>query len=260
MLLGEPPRSQADLNFTLFGIPVRVHPFFWLVAVFLGIGIRAGPGEHVLIPLLIWVVAVFLSILLHEMGHAAAMRAYGFRPWITLYGLGGLTSYNQAGPYASKGDRPLGRIVISAAGPAAGFLFAGLIVGVLMLTGLVTKIEFGGLIGIDFRYDVNRFGSVRALFFVDQLLFINIAWGLINLLPVYPLDGGQIARELFTLKRPREGIRWSLQLSIVVAAGFAVWAIAKWGRGGIFVAVLFGYLAFSSYMALQAYEGRNRPW
>ena len=257
MLLGDPPRTQGDLNFVLFGIPVRVHPFFWLVAVLLGPW-RSGAGEHVVVLLLLWVVAVFISILVHEMGHAVTMRAYGFRPWVTLYGLGGLASYNHAQAYGSKGNRPLSQILISAAGPGAGFLFAALIVGVLFLTGFVTRIVFGGPIGIDFDYARDRFGSLRALFFVDQLLFINIAWGMINLLPVYPLDGGQISRELLTLKNPRQGIRWSLMLSIFFAAGFAVWAAVKWQS--IFVAVLFGYLAFTSYMALQAYEGRNRPW
>jgi membrane-associated protease RseP (regulator of RpoE activity) len=232
-----------------------VHPFFWLVAVLLGPW-RSAPGEHVVILLLIWVVAVFISILIHEMGHAVAMRAYGFRPWITLYGLGGLASYNHAQAYGSRGDRPLGQILISAAGPGAGFLFAGLIVGVLFLTGHLAGIRLGGPIGFVFVFQ--EFPSERVFDFIQNLLFINIAWGMINLLPVYPLDGGQMMRELLTVRDPRQGIRQSLIISIFTAGGFAVWAAVKWQS--IFVAVLFGYLAFTSYMALQAYEGRNRPW
>ena len=39
---------------------------------------------------------------------------------------------------------------------------------------------------------------------IGDLLQVNILWGLMNLLPIYPLDGGQIARELFTLSNPRQ--------------------------------------------------------
>ena len=72
MLLGEPPRTGGDLNFQLFGIPVRVHPLFWLIAVLLGISGDPQPAE-----ILLWVVAVFVSILVHELGHALTMRAFG---------------------------------------------------------------------------------------------------------------------------------------------------------------------------------------
>ena len=90
MLLGEPPRTPYDLNFSLFGIPVRVHPLFWLVTLLLGYELAAMPPRC-----LTWIIAVFSAILVHEMGHALAMRAYGFQPWITLYGMGGLTAYDQ---------------------------------------------------------------------------------------------------------------------------------------------------------------------
>ena len=68
--------------------------------------------------MLCWVVAVFLSVLVHEMGHALAIRALGVQPWITLYGMGGLTSH--------RGGRlpPKTQILVSLAGPAAGFALA----------------------------------------------------------------------------------------------------------------------------------------
>ena len=89
-MLGEPPQTQYDLRFQILGIPVRVHPFFWLVVVVLGLsgGAKTTPAE-----LLIWAGCVFVSILVHELGHAAAALAHGWRPWITLYGFGGLASY-----------------------------------------------------------------------------------------------------------------------------------------------------------------------
>ena len=114
MLLGEPPRTQYDLNFSLLRIPVRVDPWFWLMTLILG-SQRRDPAS-----ILSWIVAVFFAILIHELGHALAMLAYGLRPWIVLYSMGGLTSYDPRDAFRSKGSDWLGQIVISFAGPAAG--------------------------------------------------------------------------------------------------------------------------------------------
>ena len=74
--------------------------------------------------MLTWIVAVFLSILIHELGHALVMRAYGFRPWITLYGLGGQASYDLPLCVHVEGIGALAQVLISAAGPAAGFCWS----------------------------------------------------------------------------------------------------------------------------------------
>ena len=65
MLFAEPPPSQGDLRFRFFGFPARIHPFFWLVTVLLG-----ARGDVSAVDLLVWVVVVFVSILVHELGHA----------------------------------------------------------------------------------------------------------------------------------------------------------------------------------------------
>lgn len=249
MLLGEPPRSQGDLNFSLFGMPVRIHPFFWLVAVLLGMR-SASVAE-----LLTWVAALFLAILFHELGHAVTMRAYGFHPSITLYGLGGLASYNDPGGYRSRGSGPLGQVLISAAGPGAGFLLAALIVAGIKLSGHQIQFRPGGSYGMQIAMD--EIGSPLFTDFLFRILFISIIWGIVNLLPVYPLDGGQIAREVFLKLNPRDGIRQSLILSMITGAALAIVGLLQWGS--VFVALLFGYLAFTSYVTLQGYSGR-RPW
>jgi membrane-associated protease RseP (regulator of RpoE activity) len=86
-----------------------------------------------------------------------------------------------------------------------------------------------------------------------DLLQVNILWGLVNLLPIYPLDGGRIARELFTLRDARGGIVQSLQLSAGAAVLVAVYAVLK---QDIFLAVMFGFLAYGSFQTLQMYRGR----
>ncbi len=249
VLLGEPPPSPADLHFRLLGIPVRVHPFFWLVALLLGLNLRDP------IHLLVWVVAVFIGILVHEMGHALMMRAFGLHPWITLYGLGGLTAHNPALGAYGRASSTTRQVLIFAAGPAAGFALAALLIGVLKLAGKSVSVAFGLPFGcVAVVRDV--VGSVPLTGLLNNLLFISIAWGVINLMPVYPLDGGQIVREVLLAVNPRGGIEQSLVISLVTAAALAVYGITA---GSLFMLLMFGYLAYGSYVALQAYRHRG-PW
>ena len=94
--------------------------------------------------------------------------------------------------------------------------------------------------------------------FVYYLLYVNIFWGLVNLLPIYPLDGGQISRELFLMADGESGLRNSLMLSLVCAVGIAVLGFMWEYR---FIPILFALLAFSNFQQL---SGPNRyggsPW
>lgn len=248
MLLGEPPRSPYDLHFSLLGIPVRIHPFFWVIAVLLGMH---SPSA---VDLLVWIAAIFVSILFHELGHATVMRAYGFSPWITLYGMGGLASYNPAGSYRARGFGALGQVLISAAGPGAGFLLAALTALAVTLSGHhVTVYQAFGFLPLVLTLEI--VGSEMLTGLINDVLWVSIFWGYLNLLPIYPLDGGQIAREILLKASPRDGIRHSLMLSIFTAILVAVTALVQ--LGDLFAALLFGYLAYSSYATLQAYTRRG---
>jgi stage IV sporulation protein FB len=124
MLLYEPPPTQADVHFRLFGFPVRVSPWFWVMALLLGVS--GGPADPV--ETLLWVGVVFFSILVHELGHAFAQQSYGGHPRITLHGFGGLAICEDC-------DRsPRSQILISLAGPLAGFCLAGLVILILALS------------------------------------------------------------------------------------------------------------------------------
>ena len=98
---------------------------------------------------------------------------------------------------------------------------------------------------------------------ISFMAFLSVNLAILNLLPIYPLDGGQISREIFLVVSPREGIRHSLILSMIVAGDLAALAakraLSAEGWGSWFIVLLFGYLAYSSYAALQAYTSR-RPW
>ena len=221
MILADPPPSQGDLHFRVAGFPVRIHPFFWLIAFLLGLQVSKGDPKLTLLA----VGVVFVSILVHELGHAFFQRRYGGRPHIVLHGMGGLAICGDCDRSPSK------QIIISLAGPFAGFLLAGV---AWLLLGVTT-----GYLG----------------FVVWLTANINLFWGVMNLLPVYPLDGGQIARELFSLARnPYQGITYSLWLSTITAG---VVAAGGFRYFGLWFALMFGYLGYQSYRNLQAYTGRT---
>lgn len=252
VFLSDPPRTQFDLYFTLFGIPVRVHPLFWLIAVIFGMsGATARPAL-----LFIWVGVIFVSILLHEMGHAFAMRYYGWHPSVTLYAMGGFARYDAGftptfASYDQRKNTEFAHIIISAAGPAAGFLLAGATVLATHLSGGNVSFFFGAPLLVS--WDIEGVASVNARVLVGDLLFVNVFWGLVNLLPIYPLDGGQISRELFLRYSTHDGVRKSLWLSLFISAAVAIYGLIT--LNSFFIAFFFGYLAMANYQILQSYTG-----
>jgi Zn-dependent protease len=232
----EPPPTNYDLNFRVAGIPVRVHPFFWIVTALLG---ASDPRPRAMFT---WILAVFISILVHELGHALMIRRYGWRPWITLHGFGGLASYQ---PTHST---PWSQTLIALAGPAAGFLLAGVIIAALRLA----KVGFPF-----FGYWISS-GDHLLNEGLDQFVFdmlqINLFWGLVNLLPIIPMDGSRVTQEVLSRVRPHDGMQISLWLSIFCAGAMAVIGLARFNS--LYIALMFGYLAYTSYQILN-WSGRR---
>jgi membrane-associated protease RseP (regulator of RpoE activity) len=265
LFASEPPQTRYDLHFRVAGIPVRVHPLFWLIPVVLGA--QGGDAAE----LLIWVGVVFVSILVHELGHAFTMQYFGQSARVVLYVMGGLaipdaSPWSSSLPWSSGPSRrsqgTWSQILISAAGPGAGFLLAGIVLGLVVAAG--------GSVVIETLFEViplpwaaaPQTANIYVRKLIASLLSVNIFWGLMNLLPIYPLDGGQISRELFVSHDPRDGVVKSLWLSVVAAtvvalAGLALSQTEADHRNGIFLALLFGSLAFSNYQMLQHLGGRR---
>ena len=251
-LLAEPPRTRYDWNFHCLNVPVRVTPWFWLAGAILGMR-----GDA--ITLILFIGGAFISILVHEMGHALVMRRFGETPRVVLLMTGGLAisdvpAYLPQEAYA-RGARQ--QILISLAGPAAGFVLAAIVLLGAFLAG--ATFEFGLPLSIwaNFASLVREDGSnahgIDVLTKgVNVLLWINIYWGVMNLMPVYPLDGGQVARELFTLRNPHTGMIRSLWLSVATGAVIGIVALYF---GSMFLGLLFGMLAVSSYQTLSRFQG-----
>ena len=248
-MLSEPGPTQGDIHFSLFGFPVRIHPMFWLTGLFLGLGLE----DPKLV--LLWILAMVPSILVHELGHALLMRRFGSRPHIVLYGLGGLAvpdGYRFA-------PRRGARVLISLAGPIAGFLLAAAVT--LGCVAAQLPIAFGTIWGVPVVPFVLQLGYPAG--FLSFLLEISVAWGLLNLLPIFPLDGGQVSEELFTGARSQDGLRQAIIVAIVTATAVAAYELLQIVKGtaaalGLFTVVLFGYLAYLNYMRLQMHGGGPR--
>jgi len=242
VFLAEPPPSQGDIHFRLLGFPVRIHPFFWLMTLMLGLnGATTDP-----LVFLTWVVAVTLCILLHELGHAIVMREFGYDASIVLYSFGGL-AIPRGRRWGAREPGAWGQILILLAGPGSGFLLA-----LLMIVGL----HYLGGYHVNFmetswRQIVPRVDLPNPLIdnFVYQVFYITVWWGLINLLPVYPLDGGQIAYHFFTMFDRQEALKHSLILSVMVAGIMCFVSFVQWEQ--IYTGILFLWLGYSSFTALQ---------
>ena len=240
VLLTEPQPTAYDLKFNLGPVPVRVHPLFWLMGILLSGG---GRPEGVFE----WVLVIFVSILVHEMGHAVMMMRYGSRARVSLYMMGGLAIPDR------PARTPLQSFIVSFAGPAAGFVLAAVILLLARLTGCT--IGFTPIFNvIPFWYIVPG-PDTPGLYgeFLNDMMFVNIFWGLVNLLPIYPLDGGQMARTVFEKYDLSDGTRKSLWISLVFAVAVTLAGLVY--LQSIFVALLFGSLAYGSWQGLQMYRG-----
>jgi stage IV sporulation protein FB len=248
-LFEPPPLSRYDLRFVLAGIPTRVHPLFWVMAILFGY----SSGN--LIYLIIWIVCVFVSILFHELGHALMMRRFGQPSHVVLYLGGGLTVPEPTwwGIGGANIALRMGQdVLISLAGPGTGFLLAGLIlVGIVAAGGSIVMTAFLGILPLPMA--ILPAGGAILNWAVMAMLWINVFWGLINLMPVLPLDGGNITRRLLIGADPRDGGRKSLWISCTAGVIVAVSGLIL--LGSIFISLFFGFLAFQSYQSLQGRAG-----
>jgi Zn-dependent protease len=198
------------IRFTLFGVPVRIEPWFWLLGVLFGssrLDLRSTVGTTLFAS---WMIVWVVSFLIHEFGHALFQRRFGGHPEILLYGGGGLAMGNG---YFSRWQS----LTISAAGPV-----------IEVLAGLVAW----------WALDYFQPPSLFAVALLRDFGWICVFWGLFNLLPVLPLDGGQILNALTGGKT-----RLVAGVGMVTAAAAALYCLP----GLLFMAIYMGYYAWRNF-------------
>lgn len=222
--------ADARAHFRIAGTPVRVEPVFWVIVVLFGFGVRDGWS------LALWVGIVFVSILLHELGHAMAYKAFGQPSAIVLHGFAGLTFGRRLPRFKS--------IVVSLAGPLSA----------LLLLGLPALALREGRFGEDLFFDVVT-GQTWVGWYIalDDVVFVNVWWSIINLLPIRPLDGGNVLSEL-------AGVRIARFVSMGVAAVAAVYAFSTDYRFAAFFAALLGFMNYSEWKQAERGGGGGSPF
>lgn len=235
-------------RFTLLSIPVTVEPLFWLMGFLLGGGLDIRIDDRsALIGTLIFMGVCFISILVHEYGHAlSGRRLAGGQQAVRLWAFGGL-AYNRHGRWTKRN-----RILMILAGPGAGFLLFFLVVaGILVGFGMENGLEYLRLCVIGSKTSnlevwnfIQNYWALNSVLY--SLIWINLWWGLVNLLPIYPLDGGQVAMELIP-SRTRVH-----RIGLFFALGVAIFGIFS---GSMFIAIMFGFLAWQNYSATKMPSG-----
>lgn len=181
---------------------------------------------------LLWIPTLLISVLFHELAHAAVIGLLGFGPsriWLT--GMGGVTLNDRRG-------KPWQDMLISVAGPLSSFLLAGLCAAAHSYMAAA-------------RHDP----MLNAL--VPRLVTANLVWGIFNFFPIYPLDGGQTARNLLRIfLSDRHAFVISVWSSMILAVAVGVVALL---RGLYFVAIVIGMMISQNWQQWQLYRSFHRP-
>lgn len=212
-----------EWRFDVLGFPVRVQPaFLGLLAIYALFSLQARQPLYALVS---FSVVVFVSILVHELGHALVARHYRLHVGdIVLHGMGGHVTHAPG-----TGGQSL---AISLAGP-----FAGLALGTLV-------------------WAIAPFVPPNPIAWtvIEDLLWVNIGWSIFNLFPMMPLDGGNALRSALSLRWGRlRATRWAATTGLIVGVALALLGLRF---DMIFVMAIGGFSAYQNWQLLQSVPRR----
>ncbi|MBI5084333.1 MAG: site-2 protease family protein [Acidobacteria bacterium] len=199
----------------LFGVPVRFHFTFWLVAVWL---IWMGyNGAQSIAGSALYVLGLFGSVLLHETGHALTARHYGIGTHeIVMLPLGGLSRLQRQ-------PSPAEEFWVALSGP-----LVNLVIGGALLAWCYAKLGAPAL---------NHWQNATDANIVPRLAVANLILAFFNLLPAFPMDGGRVVRSLLAARRPLEqATRLTARIGTALAALIALYGLISSSFLLIFVA------------------------
>lgn len=192
-------------------IPILIHPSFWIIAVLIGLFNSSFDPFTTLL----WIIVILVSVVVHEFGHALTALSFGLSPRIELMAFGGLT-YHQGEKLSY-----LKQFFIILNGPLFGFL---LYLGALFLLPVFKK------------------PAVHEL--VQLFVLVNLVWTILNLVPVLPLDGGQLLRVVLEGIFGVKGFRYSLLVGTIISG---LLSLGFFFTQNLLVGALFFLFAFQSY-------------
>ena len=200
--------KRIDL-FSIFGIKIRLDPSWFIVAVLFSWSLADGYFPNVnpgLSTSTYWIMGVtgalglFISVILHELGHALMARQYGLSiRGITLFIFGGVAEMDSEPP------SPLAEFMVAIAGPAVSIAIG---LGCLLINGIAWLAS----------------GSYGLTAILGFLAFTNLILVAFNMIPAFPLDGGRVFRSI--LWRWKNDLRWATSVTSRIGSGFGVFLIA----------------------------------
>ncbi len=219
------PTAQGSLRlFRAFGVDVFVHWSWFIVAAYL-FGMPGGKG---LFGQWLWHVATYMTlfaiVLMHEFGHALACRSVGgLADRIVLWPLGGVA-------YVQPPQRPGAVLWSIAAGPLVNVVLVPITLAMVLGAGLL-----GG--NLPRSNDMERYLTIVFIMNLSLLAF--------NLLPVYPLDGGQMLQALlwFFIGRTKSLMIASATGMVVAAVGGAAALLA----GEVWLMIIAAFIGWQSF-------------
>jgi stage IV sporulation protein FB len=197
-------------------IPITIYPSFWILTGL--IAILFGEGDF--LKMFIWVAVIFISILFHEFGHALTALLFGRNPRIELVAMGGLTYHDgEKLPFWKQ-------FFITLNGPVFGFI---IVIAVYLLK------------------DIPALSTGYAGQLLLQILVVNVIWTLVNLLPILPLDGGQLLRITLEKFFDYKGLRYAFVTSAIISLAFCLilFLTQNFLAGAVFF--LFAFENFDNY-------------
>ena len=259
MFLQEPDTNPYDLQFQVFGFPIRVSWTFWVAAIVIGYDLAMGLdiylGEQslgVLTLLAIWGVCILISITIHELGHALAFRKYGIESRIVLYFMGGM-----AIPTRSVGVReglePKQAMWVAIAGPMAQLASAIALVLLISAASYAAPVPWplNQLKLFEKMADGRPIDSVGLLAVAMMYIRPSIYWAILNLIPVWPLDGGRFIQALIQLFGGT--VLTAMKVGVAASALVAVFAFQNKQE---FLAFMFLILGWNNFQAWKQLEQR----
>lgn len=159
------------------GIKLKIHPTFLILLLWVGVStLFSGGTTSDIFNEIAFILVLFLSVVLHELGHATAAKSYGIDTRdITLLPIGGVARLEH------MPEEPKQELVVAAAGPAVNVLIAGILFAGLLISGSFSQ-------PFEMAMLVDNFWL--------RLLSVNITLVLFNLIPAFPMDGGRVLRAI----------------------------------------------------------------
>ncbi len=189
------------------GIAVYIHATFLLIILWVvSMNWHANSSWMDILNAVIFILALFGCVLLHEFGHALAARQFGISTRdITLYPIGGIARLER------MPEKPAQELWVAIAGPLVNVAIAGALFIWVYISATLIQFE---------NVTVDQ-GSMA-----ERLMFVNILLVLFNLIPAFPMDGGRVLRALLAMKLPYDR---ATSIASYVGQGmamiFGIWGI-----------------------------------